>query len=795
MQVQVSPEINGILDAAVGISVQRGQFFVGVEHLFEALLAESSRLPKSVTDHYLTVLYTAIREVTREAWRDPVRAATGEVFYTPRCANILNDTAKLAERFRTQAGAGHLLLAVLADPDAAPSRAMDRLQLNRGKLIQVLQHELAGQGQPSKLPSVAGKVAAQAKTETASAAAPASAVLRPEDDPDAKSPPPPIESFTHDLTEAARAGKLSRAVGRDAEIFEILQILARKTKNNVIIVGEAGVGKTKVVEGLAVEAVQGGFGGILSDHRILELNLSALMAGTQYRGAFEEKVLGLVQELKQSPQTILFVDEIHLIMGAGATDGSSVDFANLLKPALSRGEIRCIGATTLEEYRKFIEKDPAIERRFQMLRVEELSAEATQEVLLALRPPLEKHHGVHIGSKAMQAAIALSERYLPNRKLPDKAIDVLDQACARYRLKSIALQSNPALVDGTVLPSAVDKVTPHDIRRVISQMTGVPIEEMTDEERQKLRNLGIRLKERLIGQDEAVATVVSAIKKSRAGLGDPNRPEAVMLFLGPTGVGKTELAKLLGDVLFGSTNHLLTFDMSEYVESHSVSRLLGAPPGYAGCEEEGLLSKAVRGVPQSVLLFDEIEKAHSQIFDIFLPIFDEGRLKDSQGREITFKNCIIILTTNVGADWVFRSSSNDDRRALMDELREHFRPEFINRIDHVVPFYPLMFEDVRSILRIYINELRHRLKEKRMGVRMYQEAYEYLAKEGYSAEFGARELRRAVERLVVSPISEMILEDKFHPGDMIDVLMESDVLTFGKGAPHRAKTKEAVGDR
>lgn len=770
MQVHVSPEINEVLDTAVGISVKRGQFFVGVEHLFEALLEQTALLPKAVVDNHLKALQTVLREMAREAWQGNAPSVRGEVFYTPRCANLLNDAAKYAERFRSGGPTpGHLLLAIAADAHAAPSRAMDRLRFDRGQLVQLLEKELTGR-QRRPAGQAQGAQAAAAEAEAEEGAAPGFS----------------LETITHDLTQAAREGKLSPAIGRDREIFEILQILTRKTKNNAILVGDAGVGKTKVVEGMAVEAAKGAAEGLLSNYRILELNLSALMTGTQYRGAFEEKVLAMVEELKQSDDIVLFIDEIHLIMGAGATEGSSMDFANLLKPVLARGEIRCIGATTLQEYRKFVEKDPAIERRFQLVRIDELSEEATADVLKKLQPTLEKHHQVRIGSKALKATIALTQRYMPGRKFPDKAIDVLDQACARYRLKVVAARTNPAMIDETILPTQDNKITPHDIRKVISQLTGIPIEEMTAEERRHLRDLEHHLNQRIIGQDEAVKAVVAAVTKSRAGLSDPNRPDAVLLFLGPTGVGKTQLAKLLTDALLGSPNHLVTFDMSEYIEEHSVSRLLGAPPGYVGSDEEGRLSQAVRNNPFSVLLFDEIEKAHPRIFDIFLPIFDEGRLKDSHGQELNFKNCIIIMTTNIGAEVVVRSAAGSDQKELVDELRNHFRPELINRIDEIVPFYPLLFEDVRSILRLAVNELRARLKDKRMGVRMYQRAYEYLAEQGYNPEYGARELRRVMERLVATPISQKILAGEFQPGDMIDVLMEDGELTFRKGAPHRS---------
>jgi len=439
----------------------------------------------------------------------------------------------------------------------------------------------------------------------------------------------------------------------------------------------------------------------------------------------------------------------------------------------------------LEEYRKFVEKDPAIERRFQMVRLEELSEEASLRVLERMRPSLEKHHQVRISSRALLSAVQLSQRYMPNRRLPDKAIDALDHACARYRMKMAALRDG---IDfGQTLPLSEDRrVTPHDIRKVISQMTSIPIEEMTADDRLQLTDLDKRLQQRLIGQDEAVRAVVSAVKKSRAGLGDPNRPQAVMLFLGPSGVGKTQLAKLLASELFGSQNHLIAFDMSEYVEEHSVSRLLGAPPGYAGCEAEGRLSSAIRNTPFSILLFDEIEKAHPRIFDIFLPIFDEGRLKDARGRDLIFRNCLIILTSNIGAGALSRHEDGDPRAELTEALREHFRPEFINRIDNIIPFYPLLAEDIRSVLRLEIHALRSRLKEKGIGVRMYQLAYEYLGEQGYSREFGARHLRRTVDKFVTTPISHLLLEGTFAKGDMIDVLIEDGQIVFRKGRPHES---------
>ena len=777
VQFHVSPEVSKLLDAAVAISVRHGQFFVGVDHLFEALLDASALLPKAFMDRYVSVLHTVSRELLREAWHGGTFPASGEVFYTPRCAETLASATKLSERQGYAATtAGHLLLALLADVHAGPSRALDRLNLGRGEMIVSLRDELAraagqmgGESGPESSATPTVKVPAMAGSEGNESES-------------------AFATLTRDLTEAARRSVLQRAVGRENEMFQVLQILARKNKNNVMLVGEAGVGKTQIVEGLAVAGVRGGLGGILAGYRILELNLGALLSGTQYRGSLEKKLLALLEEVKRSKDVILFIDEFHLVMGAAATGGDGVDIANLLKPTLARGEIRCIGATTLQEYRRFVEKDPAIERRFQMVRVEPLDEAATLEVLERLAPSLERHHGVHISRRAMEAAVTLTQRYMPNRHLPDKAIDVLDQACARYRLKTIAARNRAERGGrGSSRAAAVDKVTPHDIRKVISQITAIPIEEMTAEERLFLSNLERDLKDRIIGQDEAVARTVAAVKKARTGLTDPNRPDAVLLFLGPTGVGKTQLAKALAEALFGSPDHLVTFDMSEYIEEHSVSRLLGAPPGYVGSEEEGRLTAAVRNAPFSVLLFDEIEKAHGRIFDVLLPVFDEGRLKDARGREVSFRNCIIIMTSNVGAAHVSRNETQESRGRLMDELRRHFRPEFINRIDEIVPFHPLLFEDVRTILSLSIREVARRLKEKGIRVHIYQGAYEYLAHQGYSAEFGARELRRTVDRLVVTPVSDMIVEQEFQSGDIIDVLMEGDKLVVRKGLPREDK--------
>ncbi|MDX9973004.1 MAG: ATP-dependent Clp protease ATP-binding subunit [FCB group bacterium] len=753
MDISVSPETSALLDAAAAYSVRHGQRYVGVEHVYLVLSGKPHLFPKPFSEKHGASLQSVARGVERTAWRGVIPASGSDIFYTPRCAEAMNEAARLAERLsRTQPGAPHLLLALLADPHGLPSRVADMLGLRRDELLADLRAALSARREVAKTVAVSEEKPKDEKTS------------------------PPL-SLVRDLTEAARDGRIEPAIGREHEVFELLQILTRKNKNNAILVGEAGVGKTKLVESLAVTAAEGGMSGLLEGWRILELDIGSLLSGTAYRGSLEEKLRGLLDELKGMKDTILFIDEIHLIMGAGTVEGGSVDVANLLKPALARGEIRCVGATTIQEYRKFIERDPALERRFQMVRVEALSEGATQLVLEKIRPSLEKHHGVKISDRALGAVIELTQRYLPNRQLPDKAIDVLDQACARYRLKAIVWQGKPASPERTTALERA-KVTPHDVRKVVSAMAGVPVERLSSEDRKALGGLEAKLKERVIGQDEACARVAALVKRARVGLADANRPSAVMLFAGSSGVGKTEMAKELARQLFGSADKLVSFDMSEYVEPHSVSRLLGAPPGYVGSEEEGRLTGAVKTNPFSVVLFDEIEKAHPRVFDILLPVLEEGRLRDSRGREVNFKNCVIILTSNAGAHVLDRTAEGNGRTRLMEDLRKHFRPEFINRVDEIVPFYPLMFEDVRAILRIFVKDLRLRLRDKRIDVRMYQGAYELMAKAGYSAEFGARELRRTVERMVVEPIGEAVLSGRFNAGDLVGVLMEEDRLVF-----------------
>lgn len=778
MQVAVSPEINELVDSAAASCMRQSIPFVGVEHLFETLIARPGELPQEFVANHNRALNSAVSELSRKPWPGKLPGEAVEVFYTPRCANCLNEASRLAQRLGAgRAQAGHLLLAILADAHASPSRVIDAAGYDRGEMIQALRDALAGSPHSTSPlePAARGGTAFDFGDETGGDAS-AAAAESPKVTTDAE-----LAKFTRDLTALAKAGKIDPAIGRDREMQQIIEILSRRGKSNVILVGDAGVGKTQVVEGFAIQLLEGAFGDEFKEKRLIELNMGSMMAGTQYRGAFEEKLLGLLEKLKADPNIILFIDEMHLIMGAGATEGGGADMANLLKPPLARGEIKCIGATTLDEYRQHIAKDPAMERRFQMLRLDALSPQAAYEVLKKLRPSLEKHHGVRIAKRALRAAIVLTKRYMPNRHLPDKAIDVLDQTCARHRLKQLALAKGTKLADTSVSEESIpERIGPHEVRKVVARLTGIPLEEITAEERQRLSDLETQLARVVIGQDEAVKRVCAAVKRSRAGLSDPNRPDGVMMFLGPSGVGKSQLAKSLASIVFGSSKHLRTFDMSEYTEAASVTKLLGASAGYVGHEEDGQLTRALSEQPFSILLFDEIEKAHNQIYDIFLPILDEGRVTDAKGRELSFKNNLIIFTSNVGAELVDSGPREDSRRSIVEALHEHFRPEFINRIDEIVPFCHLLPEDIRQILNLHLKDVKKRLRTKGVRLHVYQGAYEYLAEEGYHYEFGARELRRTVERRVVDPISSALIDGEFKKGDTIAIKIDEGSLVYEK---------------
>lgn len=631
-----------------------------------------------------------------------------------------------------------------------------------------------------------------------------------------------LEQLAVDLTEMARQGQLDPVIGRQQEIERVIQILARRTKNNPALIGEPGVGKTAIVEGLAQRIIAGGVPGPILGKRVIQLDIGSLVAGTMYRGQFEERLKRVLEELKGS-NTIVFIDEVHMLVGAGAA-GSALDAANILKPALARGELQCIGATTLEEYRKHIESDAALERRFQPVIVEEPSQEETLQILQGIKHAYEQHHRVHISPRALEEAVRLSARYVPDRFLPDKAIDVMDEAASRVRMyksptsrrlrvlfenlqdlriKRARLMAEKDYTEVEALNAqerqweeemsrlrAVQEqdegltVEAEDVAEIVAMWTGIPVSQLAQEESQRLMDMEARLQERVVGQDEAIATVAQAVRRARAGLKDPHRPIGSFIFLGPTGVGKTELAKALAAFLFGSEEALVQLDMSEFMERHTVARLVGAPPGYVGYEDAGQLTEAIRRRPYSLVVFDEIEKAHPDAFNMLLQIMEEGVLTDARGHKVDFRNTLIIMTSNVGAQEIQRQNvlgfdvtaaavQNEQRtyeemsRKLNTELRRLFRPEFLNRVDAVIIFHPLNRAALREIVRLEIEKVRARVRENGLELELAPAGQDWLCDHGYSDEYGARPLRRLIQQEVETPLSDALLSGEFHPGDVI----------------------------
>jgi ATP-dependent Clp protease ATP-binding subunit ClpC len=634
----------------------------------------------------------------------------------------------------------------------------------------------------------------------------------------------PIKKYTTDLTRQAKEKKLMPVIGRNEEIERLIEILCRKTKNNPVLIGDPGVGKTAIVEGLAQRIVSGKVPAALKNKQLLQIDLSSIIAGSKYRGEFEERLKKLTDKVKKSKDTmILFIDELHNIIGAGSTEGGSMDAANILKPSLAKGELKVIGATTIDEYRKYIEKDKALARRFQVIQVEEPDSEQCIEILKGLKGNYEKHHNVVITDDAVNAAVKLSQRYITDRFLPDKAIDLIDEACSK---KSIEFENKPSEVldleekikrtedeinDLTIksayqeaaykkallfeLQSQLEKIKKEnntansnvvgeeDIAGVIEKWTGIPAKKMLLSERKKLMNLEEEIHKRVISQDEAIKAVAQTIRKARAGLKDPKRPVGSFLFLGPTGVGKTELAKTISEVLFESEDHLIRIDMSEYMEKHSVSRLIGSPPGYVGYEEGGYLTGAVRKKPFSVILFDEIEKAHPDIFNILLQLLDDGRLTDSQGYVVDFRNTIIIMTSNIGSENILRmleqgKKEEEIEKQVKEDLKRYFKPEFLNRIDSIVFFRPLTLMNVKSIVDIMIRNLEKLLQEKNIKIEMSEDAKLEVAKNGFDPLYGARPLRRAIEKEIEIPLSEKIISGDINPGDTVKIDISADGTLF-----------------
>ena len=746
-----------LLELAAEEAVRLGQNFIGTEHLFNVLTkledGRTQRLLRSA-DLEPAIVRNAIREAVGRGGDVP-----GETIpLTPRARTVLSLAIYAADdEDQDEVQEDHLLLALFQEGEGVPVRILVDLGFDLPYWTNLLSQE------------------ADARSEADSLQA-----LRVEHEHDptrelGRLPTPMLDKFGADLVAQAAAGHIGPAIGRDREIRALARTLVRSKKNNPLLVGDAGVGKTAVVEGLAWAIAQGTAPELVRGRRIVQVDIGTLVAGTSLRGQFEERLVGIVEEVKESPDVILFIDEIHTIVGAGDTLDSNLDAANILKPALARGEIRCIGATTVEEYRRVVAQDPALDRRFRVIMIDEPGEDDTLAILTGLRDEYEKHHNVTIRPEALEAAVRLSVRYQTDRRLPDKALDLIDEACAR-------------LVVRTHIPDegAINEVTAHTVAEVLSEWTGIPVHELTADERRRFAEMEDSLRQRVIGQDAAVHAVASAVKQARAGLADPGRPIGVFLFLGPSGVGKTELARALADFLFGSEEALLRLDMSEYHGEHTVARLIGAPPGYRDTERGGQFTEALRRRPYSVVLLDEVEKAAPEVFDVFLQVFDEGRLSDSRGAPVDARHALFIMTSNIGAGASARGmgfgGDVDDRLPDYEEhLKEYFRPEFLNRLDEIVIFRPLDASALNGILDLQLQDLHKRLAGQRLRLTLDESARTAILDEGYDPALGARPLRRAIERLLTRPLSARLLEDSFAPGQTIYVRTGSEGLVFTAG--------------
>ena len=779
------------------------QPYVGTEHILLGLIQEKDGLAAQALER-LGVAYDAVVKGIREvASIDEGADVSGHLSFTPRVKRVLENSLREAMQMgQSYISTEHLLLGIVRENEGTALDVLSRLGV-KGDDIRTALNDLVGQS-----PVYAGRNPFEAAGTVPDSA---------------------LKEFGTDLTQKARDGKLDPVIGRAGEIERVMQILSRRQKNNPLLIGEPGVGKTAVAEGLAQLIVSNQVPDILRGKRLITLDVSALVAGSKYRGEFEDRLKKCIKEVKDAGDIILFIDEMHTLIGAGSAEGS-IDAAAILKPPLSRGEIQVIGATTIDEYRKHLEKDSALERRFQPITVGEPNEEQALRIMEGLRDRYEAHHQVHFTDEALQAAVTLSDRYIQDRFLPDKAIDVMDEAGARMRIRNMTLPDELREMDDKLRQIRSDKdkaiaeqdferaaklrdqesavkderaaaekkwaedsqksvhqVTAQDIADVVSMTTGVPVSNLTEAETEKLLRMEGVLHERVIGQEEAVTALSKAIRRSRAGLKDPKRPAGSFIFLGPSGVGKTELSKALAEFLFSSEDALISFDMSEYMEKHSVSRLVGSPPGYVGFDEGGQLTKAVRQRPYSVVLFDEIEKAHPDVFNILLQILEEGRLTDAQGRTVDFRNTVIIMTSNVGAREISAPttlgfspegkaglSDKEIKSRVMGEVKKLFRPEFLNRIDEIIVFKSLTQEQIVEIAKLMVADLRERLIAQNMTINLTDDAYRLIAKEGTDAAYGARPLRRAIQRLLEDPLSEELLEGKWTSGSVIQANVSED---------------------
>ena len=790
--------------------------YVGTEHLLLGLIKLGQGVAVNVLQKMGLDLETVRMEVEKQVGSGPETKIVGNVPYTPRVKKVLALAGKEAKALsHSYVGTEHILLGLLKEGEGVAARVLKSLEIDIERTKNEIQKELDPNFTPAE--SEEGGIEPSKK--------------------DIKTPA--LRAFGRDLTELAKKAELDPVIGRRNEIERVIQVLCRRTKNNPVLIGEAGVGKTAIAEGLAQEIANGNVPELLRDKRVVTLDLALMVAGTKYRGQFEERIKAVMDEIRRSKNVILFIDELHTIVGAGSAEGA-MDASNIIKPALSRGELQCVGATTMNEYRKYIEKDAALERRFQTVKVDAPTVDEAIEILKGLRPKYEAHHKAKLTDEALETAVKFSERYITGRFLPDKAIDVMDEAGARARINAmtrppdvkeiekeieeIRLEKEAAIKaqDFEKAASLRDKekqtkekldtiltkwreereereviVTADDMMHIISKVTGVPLQRMEQEETKKLLAMESDIKQRVIGQDEAVTAISKALRRSRADLKDPRRPIGSFIFLGPTGVGKTFLAQQLAEFMFGDRDALIQIDMSEYMEKFTASRLIGSPPGYVGYEEGGQLSEAVRRRPYSVVLFDEIEKAHPDVMHLLLQILEDGKITDSLGRKIDFRNTIIIMTSNVGAETLKRQTTmgfgaikplgeheyDAMRDKLLDEAKKTFKPEFINRLDDIIVFHQLSKPDLMKIVDLEVEKVLKRLRAKDVHIELKDTAKEFLIEKGYDPMYGARPMRRAVERYLEDPLAEELLRENVKAGETVHVSAVDGTLKFQSTEP------------
>ena len=802
MMQRFTDDAQRVLSFAQEAALELGHDYVGTEHVLIGLTKVKNGVAAKALEELNIVTEDIFEAVEEQVGRGNKKATS--IYMTPRVKNVLELAVQVANRMNhNYVGTEHILLGLLSDGGGVAVGILRAMNIRTDDIVEAIRHILGS----STNGNHSGQEGANNNGDLGE-----------------------LTDFATDLNESAKQGKIDPVIGRDTEIQRVIQILSRRTKNNPVLIGEPGVGKTAIAEGLAQRIVNGNVPEILRNKRIISLSISSMLAGAKYRGEFEERLKKAIDEVQQHDDMIIFIDEIHTLVGAGATEGA-MDAANILKPALARGEFQVIGATTLDEYKKHIEKDAALERRFQPVQVGEPNEEDALEILRGLRDRYEAFHKAKITDEALKAAVTLSSRYITDRFLPDKAIDVVDEAASKVRMKVFSAapdvkaledrlntvkkekeaavtsqdfekaaklrDEEQALVKEiddkkTVAKEESDQkliVTEEDIASVVAQWTGIPVTKIAEEESETLLHLEDELHKRVIGQDDAVTAVAKAVRRARAGLKDPKRPIGSFLFLGPTGVGKTELARALASSLFGDESAMIRLDMSEYMEKHTVSRLVGAPPGYVGYEEGGQLTDAVRRKPYSVILLDEVEKAHADFFNILLQVLDDGRLTDSQGRTVDFRNTVIIMTSNLGAKALHKNSTelgflapkkaeshtNDSKtkdfkeakKSVLDAVKRHFRPEFLNRIDEMIVFHPLTEEDLTKIVTILMSDVIKRLGERDLHLEITPEAMKLLVKEGSDFTMGARPLKRAIQRLIEDPVSDLILKGEAIAGKTI----------------------------